>query len=512
MGILKDGSELDGTWRLLYSSNPRMDEFSMEVHHGGKFLSDPIRYVGVAINYFDGNKQECLSAQELRNMVEKLGYMSYGKLWYRMPMGHKVIELYVEDCMYVPNIIDDVGEDINYFDNSKDSSGSDDAFDKMVMGPIDLGQASKEQDSNKVMGSNAKIVTGLSDNDQPYESEELLSMDDDDDNNATPPYPMFVPPTNPKHTNFVKGMLFISLEQFKNVVTNYAVHGGWGIRFKKNDKVRVKAIYQGGCKWIAFVAKMRDQMTFQMRTYYGRHTCTRTFKNMRCTSKWLGKTPVSELSDHPDTTNSTIVKRAQEKYVIHISRSKAHRAKVCAQDMITGSSVLLNVVTANLPIEEIERPGRTLCPLFQRLTFIFDQQKGLIPTFEELMPGRLVITRGRAKEKLVAIKGSLQVNNRVISHSLLRERVKGRRGLGEKAIDTPRGKIKPWVSNVPLPEIWGPPPSWKGNSSVTKETLMTASQTARYRETFNILGSQELVHAPPSFRGQSEKGKEGSRG
>ena len=81
-----------------------------------------------------------------------------------------------------------------------------------------------------------------------------------------------------------------------------------------------------------------------------------------------------------------------------------------------------------------------------------------------------------------------------------------------KAIDTPRGKIKPWVSNVPLPEIWGPPPSWKGNTSLTKETLMAASQTARYRETFNILGSQESIHAPPSFRGQSKKGKEGSRG
>ena len=61
------------------------------------------------------------------------------------------------------------------------------------MGPIDLGQASKEQDCNMAMGSNAKIVTGLSDNDQPYESEELLSMDDDDDNNVIPPYPVFVP-------------------------------------------------------------------------------------------------------------------------------------------------------------------------------------------------------------------------------------------------------------------------------------------------------------------------------
>ena len=109
-----------------------------------------------------------------------------------------MIELYVEHCVDVPNIIDDVrdftqslvvvgrvgcdpsfddvfkgydcdmdeGDDINISNNSKDSCGSDaDAFDKLVKGPVDLGQASKEQDSNTTTGSNAKIVTGLSDND-----------------------------------------------------------------------------------------------------------------------------------------------------------------------------------------------------------------------------------------------------------------------------------------------------------------------------------------------------------
>ena len=69
----------------------------------------------------------------------------------------------------------DEGDDINISDNSKDLSGSDDdAFDKLVKGPVDSGPTSKEQDSNMVMGLNAKIVTSLSDNDQPYEFEMLL--------------------------------------------------------------------------------------------------------------------------------------------------------------------------------------------------------------------------------------------------------------------------------------------------------------------------------------------------
>nr|POE70302.1 hypothetical protein CFP56_49646 [Quercus suber] len=291
-------------------------------------------------------------------------------------------------------------------------------------------------------------------------------MDDDEDNNAIPPYPVFIPPTNPKHTYFVKGTLFISLEQFKNAVTDYAVHGGWGIRFKKkNEKIQVRVVCQDGCKWIAYVAKMRDEMTFQMRTYYGRHTCTRTFKNMRCTSKWLGKKLVGELSDHPNMTSSTIIKGAQEKYVVHISRSKAHRAK---------------------PLQSIIPPHSATSA----------------QTHSE----------GGANAQSTAIATATTSTNAENSQSDPLPRGKKLKKPRRKAIDTPVGKIKPWVSNVPLPEIWGPPPSWKRNSSITKETLMAASQTARYRETFNILGSQESVDAPPSFRRESENGKKGSRG
>ena len=71
-----------------------MDEFSMEVYHGGKLLNNPIRYEGVAINYFDGNEHDCWFAQELRNMIGKLGYMSYGKLRYRI-IYFKFLELFV---------------------------------------------------------------------------------------------------------------------------------------------------------------------------------------------------------------------------------------------------------------------------------------------------------------------------------------------------------------------------------------------------------------------------------
>ena len=93
-----------------------------------------------------------------------------------------------------------------------------------------------------------------------YESEELLSLDkssssneqgddsSDDDipivevNNSIKRsrYSIFRPVAKAKHFRFEKDMLFISAKQFKDAITDYTVHGGWGIKFVKNDLMRVR--------------------------------------------------------------------------------------------------------------------------------------------------------------------------------------------------------------------------------------------------------------------------------
>ncbi|KAF3960240.1 hypothetical protein CMV_015030, partial [Castanea mollissima] len=178
-----------------------MDEFSMEVHHGGKLLNNPIRMPTVSLE--DGGLRPVTTDNDDLAMDSRP--RGFAPQWNRMALmgqrdgsdGSNWSSDRREHCVDVPNIIDDVGnftqsvatvgavgcdasfddvfkgydcdmdegDDINISDNSEDSSGSDDdAFDKLVIGPVDLGQASKEQDSNMVTGSNAKIVTGFSDN------------------------------------------------------------------------------------------------------------------------------------------------------------------------------------------------------------------------------------------------------------------------------------------------------------------------------------------------------------
>ena len=86
-----------------------------------------------------------------------------------------------------------------------------------------------------------------------YDSKELLSLDesssssedgDDSSDNDIPiaevgnsirrsKYPIFRLVAKAEHLKFEKDMLFISTKQFKDVITDYVVHGGWGIKFVK---------------------------------------------------------------------------------------------------------------------------------------------------------------------------------------------------------------------------------------------------------------------------------------
>ena len=114
-----------------------------------------------------------------------------------------------------------------------------------------------------------------------YTNEELLSLIkssssgdervDDSDSDAAhghvdnvirrKKFPVLKPVSNPKHMRFEKNMLFISPKQFKDAITEYAMNGGWGVKFVKNDKLRVRAKCQPPCKFTAYLAKLPKEMS-----------------------------------------------------------------------------------------------------------------------------------------------------------------------------------------------------------------------------------------------------------
>ena len=53
-------------------------------------------------------------------------------------------------------------------------------------------------------------------------------------------FPVFKPVAKVEHIVFENDMLFTTPKQFKEAITEYVVHGGWGIRFVKNDLLSVR--------------------------------------------------------------------------------------------------------------------------------------------------------------------------------------------------------------------------------------------------------------------------------
>ena len=178
------------------------------------------------------------------------------------------------------------------------------------MQPIDTGEASTDSWDNQAEDDKVEpgqMGGGVMNSD--YESEELLSLDksssssehcevSSDGETSTAEvnnsirrnrYQIFRLVAKPENLRFEKDMLFLSPKQFKDAMTDYAIHGGWGIKFVKNDLVRVRAQCQSGCKFVAYLTKVPREKSYRLKTLNMTHTCTRSYRNPRCMASYTGK-------------------------------------------------------------------------------------------------------------------------------------------------------------------------------------------------------------------------------
>ena len=149
-------------------------------------------------------------------------------------------------------------------------------------------------------------------------------------------FPVFKPVSNPEHMRFEKNMLFVSPQQFKDAITEYAVKGGWGVKFVKNDKVRVRAQCQPPCKFTAYLAKLPREVSYQLKTLNLEHTCTRCYKNPRCTTKFLARKLMKKVRRQPNIKPKDIQEVVHEKYVVNISDGKASRLGKRLKSLLMG--------------------------------------------------------------------------------------------------------------------------------------------------------------------------------
>nr|POE78249.1 hypothetical protein CFP56_62644 [Quercus suber] len=150
----------------------------------------------------------------------------------------------------------------------EDSSDSWDGCDEDVTEPIQMSAGVMNSDydieelhSLKESSSNDDIGDDTNDS-----SEDELKTPVEKGRGQRKTFPVFKPVAKAEHIRFEKDMLFTTLKQFKETITDYAVHGGWGIRFAKNDLQRVRAVCQENCKFVAYLTKLPREKSYQIRT------------------------------------------------------------------------------------------------------------------------------------------------------------------------------------------------------------------------------------------------------
>nr|XP_023900754.1 uncharacterized protein LOC112012612 [Quercus suber] len=224
-----------------------------------------------------------------------------------------------------------------------------------------MGEDSASSDSKEVMHMRDQMKDGVMNFN--YTTKELLSLSEssssggfqgdgiyDSESDATvnetivdnvrrrkKTFIVFRPVSIPDDLVFEKHMLFTSANQFKDAITEYAVKGGWGVKFVKNDKVMVRAKCQPPCKFTTYLAKLPREMSWQLKTLNIKHTCTRSYKNLRCSANFLAKKLMKKVRRQPKLRD--IQEVVHEKYVVNISVGKASRAREKAQEFVDGSYV-----------------------------------------------------------------------------------------------------------------------------------------------------------------------------
>ncbi|XP_038680892.1 uncharacterized protein LOC119981819 [Tripterygium wilfordii] len=135
-------------------------------------------------------------------------------------------------------------------------------------------------------------------------------------------------------------MQFSTLKEFKIAVKDYAVSGGYQLKYGHNDKRRCQLVCKGrvDCPWKVWCSKIRGQSTYQIKTLVDKHNCTRLFVNKQASAEWLALRIFDKIRLDPEIKLLDLIPWVSENLQLDITLSQAYRAKQKAREMIEGSA------------------------------------------------------------------------------------------------------------------------------------------------------------------------------
>jgi predicted Rdx family selenoprotein len=176
------------------------------------------------------------------------------------------------------------------------------------------------------------------------------------------------------------GMKFADVYQFREAVREYNLKIGKDLSFVKNDKDKVIIVCKDEhCYYRVYGSQVRDEMTFQIKTYNPIHTCTKAYKNSAMNSRWISKRYMETFRHDIQKPTIALQQEIKGTWNVDVSRMQVYRARKRAAENIQGShkeqykkiwdyyETLNETNVGTTTLLDVERPCLDVAATFQRL-------------------------------------------------------------------------------------------------------------------------------------------------
>ncbi|KAG8374595.1 hypothetical protein BUALT_Bualt10G0011700 [Buddleja alternifolia] len=166
----------------------------------------------------------------------------------------------------------------------------------------------------------------------------LPSEEENAENSGDRRFIRFNPIIDMSDPKFVNGMLFTDAAKFKAAIRSHAVTWQRDIKFIKNDRIRVRARYNGKkCPWLVYASNIEDTSTFQIKTLCTTHKCGRTLSKHRfLTSRLLSSKYMNDWRLHNGWRLDDFQEKVHNDLNVEVSRAQYYRTKKKVYDMLYG--------------------------------------------------------------------------------------------------------------------------------------------------------------------------------
>ncbi|XP_012852893.1 PREDICTED: uncharacterized protein LOC105972477 [Erythranthe guttata] len=153
-------------------------------------------------------------------------------------------------------------------------------------------------------------------------------------------FPVFNPKLDMDDPHFELGLCFPDADTFRAAIKQHSRVHGRDLKYKKNDKDKVRAICKHkGCPWMIYASQIRGELTLQVKTIHSVHECTRKEKVTAATSNWLASKYQDKLRTDPNWPINSMMVAAKKECKLLFSTHQMYRATKRANELNRGTHV-----------------------------------------------------------------------------------------------------------------------------------------------------------------------------